>query len=169
MAKTRARKPTPKVVEESLPVVEIAKPSELLVRVKRLSDGAKLPIYATAKSAGVDLYAMDKMVIPSQGHALVSTGLAVEIPEGYEMQIRPRSGLALLGVTIPNAPGTIDSDYRGEVKVILRNLGAFSFTVEPGMRIAQAVVAPVTKVRFIEVEELTDTERGDGGFGSTEK
>lgn len=147
----------------------VDKPVNVTVKVKRISSAAKLPLYATANSAGVDLYSTERVVIPSQGHAVVGTGLMVEIPDGYEMQIRPRSGLSLQGITLPNAPGTIDPDYRGEVMVILRNLSAFAFTVEQGMRIAQAVVAPVARVRFTEVQELTDTERGSGGFGSTGK
>ena len=172
MAKARAtRKATPRTVasvmypESEEPIV--AKNVIVAVNVKLLSSAAKLPLYATVNSAGADLYSTERVVIPSQGHALVGTGLMVEIPDGYEMQIRPRSGLALQGITIPNAPGTVDSDYRGEVMVILRNLSAFAFTVEPGMRIAQAIIAPVVKAQFLEVQELTDTERGVGGFGST--
>ena len=127
-----------------------------------------MPEYATPASAGVDLRASEGCVIPPGGRALVPTGLRIALPEDYEAQIRPRSGLALRhGVTLPNSPGTIDADYRGEVRVILMNLGQEPFVVEPGDRIAQMVVAPVTRVAWSEVEELDATERGEGGFGST--
>ena len=127
-----------------------------------------MPEYATPASAGVDLRASDGCVIPPGGRALVPTGLRIALPEGYEAQVRPRSGLALRhGVTLPNSPGTIDADYRGEIGVILMNLGQDPFVVEPGDRIAQMVVAPVARVAWSEVEELDATERGEGGFGST--
>jgi dUTP pyrophosphatase len=124
----------------------------------------------TAGSAGLDLPAAveDAILIPAGGRALVPTGFAIALPEGYEGQVRPRSGLAVQhGVTVLNAPGTIDADYRGEVKVPLINLGDAPFTVTRGMRIAQLVVAPVSAVRLVEVAELDTTERGAGGFGST--
>ncbi len=127
-----------------------------------------MPEYATPASAGVDLRASDGCVIPPGGRALVPTGLRIALPEGYEAQVRPRSGLALKhGVTLPNSPGTIDADYRGEIGVILMNLGQEPFVVEPGDRIAQMVVAPVARVAWSEAEALDATERGEGGFGST--
>ena len=135
-------------------------------------DGLELPAYETVNSAGVDLRAAvadDAPITLLAGErTLVPTGLAMEIPEGYEAQIRPRSGLAIKnGVTALNSPGTIDADYRGEVQVILINHGAEPFTIERGMRIAQMVIAPVTQVTFATTDELSNTERGVGGFGST--
>ena len=139
----------------------------LIARSGRAKD-FPLPEYATPASAGVDLRASEGCVIPPGGRALVPTGLRIALPEDYEAQIRPRSGLALRhGVTLPNSPGTIDADYRGEVRVILMNLGQEPFVVEPGDRIAQMIVAPVTRVAWSEAEELDATERGEGGFGST--
>ena len=139
----------------------------LIARSGRAKD-FPLPEYATPASAGVDLRASEGCVIPSGGRALVPTGLRIALPEGYEAQVRPRSGLALEhGVTLPNSPGTIDADYRGEIEVILMNLGSEPFVVEPGDRIAQMIVAPVTRVAWSEAEELDATERGEGGFGST--
>lgn len=137
------------------------------VRV-RLRDGAVIPAYQTNGSAGADLFAcIDSPVKLLPGRTeLVPTGIFVEIPEGYEAQVRPRSGLALEhGITIPNAPGTIDSDYRGEVKIILTNLGHEPFIIENGMRIAQLVFARVYRGEFIEVEQLNETTRNEGGFG----
>lgn len=140
------------------------------VRLKRLphGDGLALPAYATSGAAGMDVLAAEDCVIaPGQRHA-VATGLAVAIPQGYEIQVRPRSGLALKhGITVPNTPGTIDSDYRGELKVILINHGAGDFTIQRGDRIAQLVLAPVTQAAWEEVGELDTTTRGAGGFGST--
>ena len=139
----------------------------LIARSGRAKD-FPLPEYATPASAGVDLRASDGCVIPPGGRALVPTGLRIALPEGYEAQVRPRSGLALKhGVTLPNSPGTIDADYRGEIGVILMNLGQEPFVVEPGDRIAQMVVAPVARVAWSEAEALDATERGEGGFGST--
>ena len=139
----------------------------LIARSGRAKD-FPLPEYATPASAGVDLRASEGCVIPPGGRALVPTGLRIALPEDYEAQVRPRSGLALEhGVTLPNSPGTIDADYRGEIGVILMNLGQEPFVVEPGDRIAQMIVAPVTRVAWSEVEELDATERGEGGFGST--
>ena len=132
--------------------------------------GAGLPAYQTAGAAGADVCALlaEPVTIPPLGRALIPTGLCFAIPRGYEIQVRPRSGLAAKnGVTVLNAPGTIDSDYRGEVKVILVNLGAEPFIVHNGDRIAQLVVAPVTTGAFTAVECLDATERGAGGFGST--
>ena len=140
------------------------------VRLKRLphGEGLALPAYATDGAAGMDVLAAEETVIaPGQRHA-VATGLAVAIPQGYEIQVRPRSGLALKqGITVPNTPGTIDSDYRGELKVILINHGIEDFPIARGDRIAQLVLAPVTLAAWDEVAELDDTERGTDGFGST--
>lgn len=143
-----------------------------LVRVSRLphGDGLPLPKRATVDAAGVDLLAAveAELVIEPGARALVPTGLAIEIPPGHEGQVRPRSGLALeYGITLPNAPGTIDADYRGELKVILMNLGDQPFAVRRGDRIAQLVVAPVTRTTFVEVETISQTDRGSGGFGHT--
>ena len=134
------------------------------------SKGAVIPEYKTAGAAGADLCALldAPLTIPAGKFAMVPTGLFFEIPEGYEVQVRPRSGLAAKnGVTVLNTPGTIDSDYRGEIKVILINLGAADFTINSGDRIAQMIVAPVTQASFTIAESLSETERGTGGFGST--
>lgn len=132
--------------------------------------GLNLPAYATALSAGVDLEAaVEAPVTLKPGERqLIPTGLSIALPEGYEAQIRPRSGLAFKnGVTVLNSPGTIDADYRGEIKIILANLGAEPFTVERGLRVAQMVVSPCTQVSWQQVESLDETARGAGGFGST--
>lgn len=143
---------------------------EVPVLVKRLPHGLDLPLpaYATDGAAGMDVVsAEDVDLAPGARHA-VATGLAVAIPAGYEIQVRPRSGLALKhGVTVPNTPGTIDSDYRGELKVILINHGSDSFAIRRGDRVAQLVVAPVTRGIWVEAETLDHTARGEGGFGST--
>ncbi len=140
------------------------------IQLQRLPHGQGLPLpsYATNGAAGLDVVAAeDVLLAPGQRHA-VATGFAIAIPAGYEVQVRPRSGLALKhGVTCLNTPGTIDEDYRGEVKVILANLGAEPFEVRRGERIAQLVPAPVVKAAFAEVAELSETGRGAGGFGST--
>jgi len=142
------------------------------VNVTQLPHGRDLPLpaYATAHSAGVDLMAAidsDIILAPMQ-RQLVPAGIAIALPDGYEAQIRPRSGLAFKnGITVANAPGTIDADYRGEIKVLLINLGSENFTITRGMRIAQMIVAPVSHVSFAQVETLEKTERGSGGFGST--
>lgn len=131
-----------------------------------------LPHYETPLSAGMDVRAdlSEAVTLAPLGRALIPTGLYVELPAGYEMQVRPRSGLAAKhGLTVLNSPGTIDADYRGEVKVILANLSDTPFTVEPGERIAQLVVARHERVEWVESEALSDTERGAGGFGSTGK
>ena len=142
----------------------------LKVKILRDSDGLSLPQYATAQSAGMDLRASEALVLEPGAIAGVGTGLHIELPEGYEAQIRPRSGLALKqGISIPNAPGTIDADYRGEIRVILINLGKSPFKVEVGDRIAQMVVAPVTRVEWQLSESLDNSDRQDGGFGSTGK
>ena len=144
----------------------------VIIAVRRLphSAGLPLPSYATAGAAGMDLVAaMDAPVALAPGaRALIPTGLLIAIPDGYELQIRPRSGLALRhGIVLPNSPGTIDSDYRGELQVILLNAGTEPFTVERGMRIAQAVIGPVVRAVWREVDELDETARGRMGFGST--
>ena len=142
------------------------------VSVRRLphGEGLPLPAYASAGAAGMDLLAAVERphVIAPGKRALIPTGLAVALPPGFELQIRPRSGLALRhGILVPNGPGTIDEDYRGEIQVILLNAGDADFTVERGTRIAQAVLAPVVRATWREVATLADTERGAGGFGST--
>jgi len=140
------------------------------LQFKRLDPRAVLPAYQSAQASGLDLHAvLDREIKILSGEiVLVSCGFAMSIPAGWEAQVRPRSGLASRhGISIPNTPGTIDSDYRGEVKVPLINLGRGDFTVEPGMRIAQMVVAPVARVLVEEVQDLGDTDRGVGGFGST--
>jgi dUTP pyrophosphatase len=143
-----------------------------IIDVVRLphAEGLPLPAYATEGAAGMDLLAavMSPMVIPPGARMLVPTGLRIAIPAGFELQVRPRSGLALKnGIVLPNSPGTIDEDYRGELGVIVMNAGDAPFTVERGMRIAQAVIAPVVRAAWREVSELPDTSRGTGGFGST--
>lgn len=139
-----------------------------VVKFKRLLPSAVLPVQAHPGDAGFDLSACEDTVIAPMGRALVRTGLAVAIPDGFEGQVRPRSGLALRhGVTVLNSPGTVDSGYRGELCVILANFGAEDFHVEPGMRIAQMVIASVARVDAVLVEELDETDRGSGGFGST--
>ena len=140
------------------------------IALKRLPHGADLPTpaYATAGAAGMDVVAAEDCAIAPGGRHAVATGFALAIPEGYEVQVRPRSGLALKhGVTCLNTPGTIDSDYRGEVKVILANLGDATFIVSRGDRIAQLVPATVQRAALDEVAELDETARGGGGFGST--
>jgi dUTP pyrophosphatase len=143
---------------------------EISIRLKRLDHGAGLPLpaYATAHAAGLDVVAAEDVTLAPGARHAVATGFAIAIPEGYEVQVRPRSGLALKnGITCLNTPGTIDADYRGEVKVILANLGSEPFEVKRGERIAQLVPAAVQKARFAEVTELDETARGAGGFGST--
>ena len=140
------------------------------IQIKKLSNSVLLPKYETPGSSGMDIAAhIEKNVIINPGEkALVSTGFSVAIPRGYEIQIRPRSGLAAKkNITVLNTPGTIDSDYRGEIKVILINFGKEKFIVEKGERIAQMVVCPVVQADLEEIEELADTERGSDGFGST--
>ncbi|TCM18958.1 dUTP pyrophosphatase [Novosphingobium sp. PhB165] len=145
-------------------------PDNVPVPIKVLphGEGLPLPVYATDGAAGMDVVsAEDVTLAPGARHA-VATGLAMAIPPGFEIQVRPRSGLALKhGISVPNAPGTIDSDYRGELKVILINHGADAFDVRRGDRVAQLVLAPVTRGTWLQVEELDETVRGEGGFGST--
>ena len=140
------------------------------VLIKRLSNNVELPKYETNGSSGMDLSAnIDKQVKIEPGKtSIIPTGISLAIPENFEIQIRPRSGLALKNqLTVLNTPGTIDADYRGEIKVILINLGQESFKVEKGLRIAQMVVCPVIQAQLKEVDDLNETERGKGGFGST--
>ena len=142
------------------------------VRIRRLphAEGLPLPVYATGGAAGADVCAAveTEIVIEPGERQAVPTGLVLEIPDGFEGQVRPRSGLAIRqGLTVVNAPGTIDSDYRGELKVLLVNLGSGSVSIARGDRIAQLVLAPVTRAAFVETEELTASDRGAGGFGST--
>ncbi|KQM93118.1 deoxyuridine 5'-triphosphate nucleotidohydrolase [Sphingomonas sp. Leaf22] len=140
------------------------------IRLRRLPHGhdLPLPVYATAGAAGMDVVAAEEVELAPGARHAVATGFAIAIPDGYEVQVRPRSGLALNhGITCLNTPGTIDSDYRGEVKVILANLGDQPFRVVRGERIAQLVPAAVTRADVIEVDTLDDTARGTGGFGST--
>lgn len=131
-------------------------------------EGLALPAYATEGAAGMDVLAAEALVLgPGERHA-VATGLRLAIPDGYEVQVRPRSGLALKhGISVPNTPGTIDSDYRGELKIILINLSAEPFSIARGDRVAQLVLAPVTRLCWEEVAALDATARGEGGFGST--
>lgn len=146
--------------------------TQVEIAVTRLPHNTDLPLpaYETAESAGMDLAAaIDAPITLAPGaRAMVPTGLAIALPAGYEAQVRPRSGLAAKnGVTVLNTPGTVDADYRGEVKVILINLGDDTFQIDRGMRIAQVVIAPVTQASFAEVDTLPETARGSGGFGST--
>ena len=141
---------------------------KLNLKVKKLNPAATLPSYAREGDAGLDLFAVKAIVIEPGKSALVPTGIAIELPSGTEAQVRPRSGLALKhAITVLNTPGTVDEGYRGEVGVILINHGATAFTVEAGMKIAQMVVSPRIQVTVVEVPELSDTQRGAGGFGST--
>jgi dUTP pyrophosphatase len=138
------------------------------IKFSRLSSTAKLPTYATPGAAGMDLYADQDMTIMPGDSRLIGTNVAIELPFGLEAQVRPRSGLALKNrITVLNSPGTIDSDYRGGIGVILHNAGSHIFNVKPGDRIAQLVIAPYWRVEAIEVGELSGTARSDGGFGST--
>jgi dUTP pyrophosphatase len=138
------------------------------MKVKLLQPGVAPPRYMTEGAAGMDLAAAEAVSLAPGGRALVATGIAIAIPEGYEGQIRPRSGLAARhGVTCLNSPGTIDADYRGEVKVLLVNLGQEPVRLAPGDRIAQLVLAPIARVEVEVVPELPPTSRGEGGFGST--
>ena len=141
-----------------------------ILRFKRLDPRAVVPAYQSEQASGLDLHAVldEPLKIPAGEINMVPCGFAMAIPAGWEAQVRPRSGLATKhGISMPNTPGTIDADYRGEVKVPLINLGKASFTIEPGMRIAQMVIAPVARVVVEEVEDLDETDRGGGGFGST--
>lgn len=156
--------------EEQFPGRDSLSGEPLLIRLKRKGPSVSIPHYESAGASGMDLRAFiaGDIDIPSLGRAKIPTGLFIEIPQTYEAQIRPRSGLALrAGITVLNAPGTIDSDYRGEIEVILINLGRETFTVKNGDRIAQMVIAPIMRAAFIETDSLSETGRGNGGFGST--
>ncbi|MBS7345342.1 MAG: dUTP diphosphatase [Caryophanon sp.] len=138
------------------------------LRIKRMHDDAKMPLQARAGDAGMDLFSVEEQVIPAKAWRLVKTGLQIELPAGTEGQVRPRSGLALKhGITVLNSPGTIDEGYRGEVGVVLINHSDVDFTVEKHMRIAQLVVQLVPQVTLVEVSDVTETERGAQGFGSS--
>jgi len=140
------------------------------IKVKKLSNLAQIPAYQTEEAAGFDLHSIDDIVIKPSERKLIATGLAFDIPAGYEIQIRPRSGLAYKhGITVLNTPGTIDSDYRGEIKVLLINHSNENFEIKVGERIAQAVIKEVIQAKFEEVEVLSETVRGEKGFGSTGK
>lgn len=140
----------------------------MIVKIKRSWNGIAVPAYQTPGSAGCDVQASEKKTVPARGIAIVGTGLFLEVPSGYECQVRPRSGLAAKhGVTVLNAPGTLDSDYRGELRVILANHSDTDFEIEAGDRIAQLVFAPVVQAQFELADELSETKRGSGGFGST--
>jgi len=153
-------------------ILRTADVGEVRVLLRRLSDRASAPTSRSDHAAGVDLGAClaegEVITLEPGSIAMVATGIAIALPEGFEAQVRPRSGLASRhGVTLVNSPGTIDADYRGEIRVPLINLGKVAFTIEHGMRIAQMVVAPVMRSVFHEVEDLGETTRGEGGFGST--
>ncbi len=140
------------------------------IKLKKVRKDAKIPKYMTQKSAGLDIFACisSNITLKPGQRTLIPTGIAISLPDGYEAQIRPRSGLALNYGIIPlNTPGTIDADYRGEIKIILANLGENEFTIKNGDRIAQMVINKIEKVEFVEVEELDNSLRGEGGFGST--
>lgn len=138
-----------------------------LIKFEQAKD-LDIPFYATEHSAGVDLLSAEDLVIKPMQRRLVKTGIAIALPEGFEAQVRPRSGLALKnGITVLNTPGTIDADYRGEIGVILINFGEEDFPITKGMRIAQMVIAKYQRVEFNLVEQLSETSRGTGGFGST--
>jgi dUTP pyrophosphatase len=140
----------------------------IIVKVKKLNPDATIPHRAKPGDAAFDLYSVEDYLLGQESREAVHTGIAIQIPEGYEGQVRPRSGLAMKqGITVVNSPGTIDSGYRGEVVVILHNLSKDGFFIKKGMRIAQLAIRPVPEVEFLEVEELEDSERGSGGFGST--
>ncbi|MDF5720572.1 MAG: dUTP diphosphatase [Rhizonema sp. PD37] len=142
--------------------------SRVIVKVKRLTPEAQLPRYEHPGDSGADVVAVTDYTLQPMQWFAVPTGLSAEVPMGFELQIRPRSGLALKhGVTILNTPGTVDAGYRGEIKVILLNLGSVAFQINKGQKIAQLVVAPVAWGKFEEVDELSSSQRGNGGFGST--
>lgn len=142
----------------------------ITIALKRLphGEGLPMPAYATEHAAGMDVVSAEDVTLAPGGRHAVATGFAMAIPAGYEVQVRPRSGLALKhGISLPNTPGTIDADYRGELKIIMINLGTESFAIARGDRIAQLVAAPVQPAVFAEVDSLDETARGAGGFGST--
>ncbi len=141
---------------------------KMKLKIKKLNKNAIIPAYQSELAAGFDLHSIKEYILKPNERKLIKTGLAFEIEKGYEVQIRPRSGLAYKhAITILNSPGTIDADYRGEIMVLLINLGEEEFEIKRGERIAQAVIAPVVQAEFVEVDNLSDTKRGKGGFGST--
>lgn len=141
---------------------------KISVQIKKLHDKAVVPKYQSKEASGFDFHALESVTLKPNERALISTGLSMALSFGYELQIRPRSGLAFKhGVTVLNAPGTIDSDYRGEVKILMINHGAEDFVIQEGERIAQGVIQEVTQAKFVVVDELQDTDRGACGFGST--
>ncbi len=141
---------------------------KLEMKVKKLHENATVPQYQTEGAAGLDLTSCEDLIIPAGQRRIVSSGIAIQLPVGHEGQVRPRSGLSFKhGITVLNSPGTIDEDYRGEVKTILFNSSKEDFVIKIGDRIAQLIVSPVTKVKSFEVEELDETVRGTSGFGST--
>lgn len=156
------------LLEDRLQRLEKAAFAAPIVRFKKLHPEAQIPKYQTEGAAGMDLVSVETVMVMPEAVVCVPTGLAIELPSGWEAQVRPRSGLAVKGVGVANAPGTVDEDYRGEVKVILRNHGQM-FMVYKGDRIAQLVIARVAHAELVEVTELSDTVRGAGGFGSTGK
>lgn len=140
----------------------------MILKIQKLHKDAIVPQYAHPDDSGMDLYALEPAVVPVGGRKLVKTGISIQLPLGTEAQVRPRSGLALKhGISITNAPGTVDEGYRGDVGVILENRGSDPFIVDRGMKIAQLVIAPVLRPQIEVVEDLSETERGAGGFGST--
>ena len=139
-----------------------------IVKIKKLHEKAILPAYAHPGDSGADLFATEEVSLKPTERYAVATGLSAKVPAGFELQVRPKSGLAIKsGITVLNTPGTIDFGYRGEIKVILINLSQEVYHIKPGEKIAQLVVAPVAYANFEEVDDLSDTQRGDGGFGST--
>jgi dUTP pyrophosphatase len=140
----------------------------IAVKIKRLNADARLPQYEYPDDSGADLFAAEDAVLQPGERRAIATGLSAEVPVGYELQVRPKSGIALKsGITVLNTPGTVDAGYRGEIRVILINLSAEPYTIAKGQKIAQMVVAPVFQAAFEEVEALSETRRGAGGFGST--
>lgn len=143
---------------------------DYILKINLIHEDAKMPYRANEGDAGLDIFSIEEIIIPSGESAFIRTGIQMELPKGTEAQIRPRSGLAAKhAVTVLNSPGTIDEGYRGELKIILINHGKQDFVVEKSMRIAQMVIAPVLQVTLEQVNELTNSERGDGGFGSSGK
>jgi dUTP pyrophosphatase len=143
---------------------------KMQVKFKKLNKDAKIPQYMTKGAAGFDFSSIENVTLSTGDRIAVDTGLSCKIQDGFEMQIRPRSGMALKqGITVLNAPGTIDSDYTGPIKIILVNLGDSDVVIKAGDRIAQGVISPVEQAEFLEVDKLDETERGEGGFGSTGK
>lgn len=152
-----------------LKLIEVPR-ERIKVEIKKLHEDAIIPQYAHKTDAGADVFAIEETTIKPHETALIKTGISVAIPVGYEIQVRPRSGLSLkTNLRVANAPGTIDSDYRGEICVIMTNIGNLSITIKKGDKIAQLVISPVPMIDWVEVEELSPTERGEGGFGSTDK